>query len=82
MTAMLIVHKPGQCPRIGYTIGDEAESLRKWQQANPGAAIYVIQSSVDLPPPGTAWVQSSEEFLQMDDALNDLGMEEHYFGGY
>lgn len=45
--------------------------MRKWQADNPGAAIYVLQAQ-DLPPIGTAYVQTADEFLAMDDALNDL----------
>lgn len=71
MQTMFIIHHAGKVPRIGRPIGDEATSLRKWQADNPGAAIYVLQAQ-DLPPIGTAYVQTADEFLAMDDALNDL----------
>lgn len=62
--AILIVHAPGRAPRVGHTIGDEAASVRQWQQANPGAAIYVLDAPT-LPSPGTAWVSTAEEFVAM-----------------
>ena len=71
MQTMFIIHEPGKVPRVGYPIGDEATSLREWQKHNPGAAIYVLQAQ-DLPPPGTSAAQTAEEFLAMDDAMNDL----------
>jgi len=67
--ALLIVHKPGHAPRIGHTMGDEAASVAEWKKANPDAAIYVIDSSVTLPSPGTAWVDTADDFLAMSEYL-------------
>lgn len=64
MATMLIVHKPPNCPRIGYlNPADELASMREWQAANPGASIYVVQASIDLPSPGTAWVDTIEQAI-------------------
>jgi hypothetical protein len=68
--ALVIVHEPGITLRIGHTIGDEVESVREWRKSNPSAAVYVIQSSVDLPPPGTAWVQTADEMIAISDLLD------------
>lgn len=68
--ALLIVHKPGHAPRLGHTIGAEIDSVRKWKEANPGAAIYVVLSSMDLPNPGTAWVQTADELIATCDMLD------------
>lgn len=65
---MFIVHHPGMIPRIGHPIGDVATSLREWKEHNPGAAIYVLQAYV-LPSPGTASVQTADEYLWMEEAL-------------
>ncbi len=66
--ALVIVHKPGMAPRLGHTMGDEIESARQWRAANPGAAVYVVMSSMDLPNPGTAWVSTADELIEMVDA--------------
>lgn len=65
--ALVIVHKPGMAPRLGHTMGDEIESARQWMAANPGAAVYVVMSSVDLPNPGTAWVSTADELIAIAD---------------
>jgi len=67
MKTMFIIHQPGNAPRVGYQLGDEATSLRKWQESYPGAAIYVLQAP-DVPPPGTAVVVTADEFLAIGDA--------------
>lgn len=74
--ALIIVQKPGSAPRLGHTIGDVEESVRAWQAANPGAAIYVIESSVDLPSPGTAWVTTADEYLHMIQPTDDEELSE------
>lgn len=69
---MLIYHEPGSSPRIGHTLGDEVQSVRRWQEsAKPAAALYVVQASAPLPSPGTAWVDTAEEFLARDAALSE-----------
>lgn len=73
---MLVLHEPGMAPRIGYPTGDEVQSVRRWQASTkPAAALYVVQSSAPLPSPGTAWVDTAEEFLARDAALSE-GSEE------
>lgn len=69
MKTLFIIHQPGKAPRVGYQLGDEATSLRKWQESHPGAAIYVLQAP-DVPPPGTAVVLTAEECLAIDDAMS------------
>lgn len=69
MKTLFIIHQPGKAPRVGYPLGDEATSLRKWQESHPGAAIYVLQAP-DVPPPGTAVVLTAEECLAIDDAMS------------
>lgn len=65
---MLIVHVPGMCPRIGYlNPADELASMREWQAANPGASIYVVRASIDLPSPGTAWVDTIEQAIHNEE---------------
>lgn len=63
MKSMLIVHEPGKIPRIGYlNPADELASMREWQAANKGAAIYVVQAA-ELPSPGTGWVSTIEQAI-------------------
>jgi hypothetical protein len=71
METMFIIHRPGMVPQVGYPTGDTAASLREWQASNPDAAIYVIEAA-DVPPPGTAAVQTASEYLAMDDVMNDV----------
>lgn len=70
MSTMLIVHKPGESPRIGYLKpADELASMREWQEGNPGASIYVVQAQ-KLPSPGTAWVDTIEQAIFNAEWLN------------
>ena len=69
MKTMFIIHQPGKAPRVGYPLGDEATSLRKWKESHPGAAIYVLQAP-EVPPPGTAVTLTAEECLAIDDAMS------------
>jgi hypothetical protein len=63
MQTMLIVHKPGECPRIGYlNPANELASMREWQADNAGAAIYVVQAQ-ELPTPGTGSVYTIEQAI-------------------
>jgi hypothetical protein len=69
MSTMLIVHKPGEMPRIGYPNPAKLlESLREWKTKNPGATIYVIQAQ-DLPTPGTVWVETIENAILIEELV-------------
>lgn len=79
MQTMFIIHEQGKVPRVGYPTGDEAASLREWQKHHKGASIYVLQAA-EVPPPGTAAVQSAEEFLMIDDILKEIEDEDIAMG--
>jgi hypothetical protein len=73
---MLIVHKPGEIPRIGYlNTADELASMREWQASNPGASIYVVQAQ-ELPSPGTAWVDTIEQAIFNAEWVNGPDQDE------
>lgn len=61
--ALFIVRRPGHAPRIGFPVGDTAQSLVDWIKVN-GPNIDVVEwNTACQPSPGTAWVTSAEEYL-------------------
>lgn len=79
MKAMFIAVRPGKYPMIGYPAGDVEKSLREWVAANEESQVLVVTCSHDgFPVPGTAWVQTAEEFLDAGDEIQQrLASEEN-----